>query len=282
MKEENLIEKAIIDKAITFILSHLEEDIGVEDVSSFCNVSKFHLTRLFKEETGEAIYEYILRSKIERSAWRLKVEKDKSVTEIGSDYGYSSSNYATVFKKKLSLSPSSFRRNSEILVKESSFSQGLTLDDLDNGDITIEYLDPFFVLYERKKGNYNNLSSSWCSFIDKYYHLRDENTKYIECTLDDPTITDEDSCMYQLCQTIDRNDPRIKQERLFTTTFDGGKYAVYHFKGWPKSMFLVYQEMVCRWLKKTGNELDSKPIFDIYSLVREDGYMEIDICFPLK
>ena len=39
----------------------------------------------------------------------------------------------------------------------------------------------------------------------------------------------------------------------------------------------------CRWLSRTRNQLDEKrPIFDIYRVVGEDGYMEIDICFPLK
>mgnify|MGYP000030883943 CR=1 FL=1 len=60
-------------------------------------------------------------------------------------------------------------------------------------------------------------------------------------------------------------------------------YAAYHFKGFPQFLFMVYQEIFCRWLSKTGNQLDERrPIFDIYRLVGEDGYMEIDICFPLK
>lgn len=32
----------------------------------------------------------------------------------------------------------------------------------------------------------------------------------------------------------------------------------------------------------TGNELDERPIIDIYRKVEESRYMEIDICFPLK
>lgn len=70
--------------------------------------------------------------------------------------------------------------------------------------------------------------------------------------------------------------------RLLTHTFEGGKYAVYHYKGFPQLLFMVYQEIFCRWLSKTGNQLDERPIIDIYRNVREDGYMEIDICFPLK
>ena len=45
---------------------------------------------------------------------------------------------------------------------------------------------------------------------------------------------------------------------------------------------MVYQEIFCRWLSKTGNELDERPIIDIYRKIEESGYMEIDICFPLK
>ena len=108
------------------------------------------------------------------------------------------------------------------------------------------------VVYERKKGNYHNLPEEWCKFIKKYEYLSSEDTLYIECTIDDPSITDEDRCMYELCQTI------------------------------SPILFMVYQEMFCRWLSKTGNQLDERPILDIYRNVGDDGYMEIDICFPLK
>ena len=276
------IEKTIINKAITYILSNLEEDISVGDVSSFCGISKYHLNRIFKKETGEALYEFIKRNKIERSAWRLKVEKNKSVTEISSDYGYSSSNFSTEFKKSLHISPSLFRKESEERVHLCSLSRGLTLDDMESMEknITIETLPDMFVIYERKKGNYKNMPSQWCSFIEKYSYLKTDDTLYIECTLDDPSITDEDNCLYEICQTVDKTDRRISN--LSTTKFTGGKYAVYHYKGWPEFLYMVYQEVFCRWLKKTGYEIDSRPIIDIYRLVRDDGYMEIDICFPLK
>ena len=276
------IEKTIINKAITYILSNLEEDISVGDVSSFCGISKYHLNRIFRKETGEALYEFIKRNKIERSAWRLKVEKNKSVTEISSDYGYSSSNFSTEFKKSLHISPSLFRKESEERVHLCSLSRGLTLDDMESMEknITIETLPDMFVIYERKKGNYKNMPSQWCSFIEKYSYLKTDDTLYIECTLDDPSITDEDNCLYEICQTVDKTDRRISN--LSTTKFTGGKYAVYHYKGWPEFLYMVYQEVFCRWLKKTGYEIDSRPIIDIYRLVRDDGYMEIDICFPLK
>ena len=125
------IRSAVINRAISYIFEHMDEDITVEDVAHHCAYSKYHLTRMFKEDTDEALYHFIKRVRLERSAWRLKVEKEKSITEIGEEYGYSSSNFATAFKKHLALSPAAFRKSSEQIVEESSFSHGITLDQLD-------------------------------------------------------------------------------------------------------------------------------------------------------
>ena len=284
-RESTTIRSAVINKAINYIFNHIEEDITVDDVARHCAYSKYHLTRMFKEDTDEALYQFIKRLRLERSAWRLKVEKDKSITEIGGEYGYSSSNFATAFKKHLDVSPADFRNNIEQMVKDSSFSHGISLEELEDAEkyITVEHLESFTVIYERKKGNYHNLPKEWCSFIEKYNYLATKDTIYIECTIDDPSITDEDNCMYELCQTISPEHPALKENtNLLSHRFEGGKYAVYHFKGYPQFLFMVYQEIFCRWLSKTKNQLDEKPILDIYRMVRDDGYMEIDICFPLK
>lgn len=283
-REDSTIRSAVINKAINYIFNHIDENITVEDVARHCAYSKYHLTRMFKEDTDEALYQFIKRVRLERSAWRLKVEKEKSITEIGEEYGYSSSNFATAFKKHLDISPVDFRKVSEEMVEKSSFSHGLSLDDLEDAGnlITVEYLDSFWVIYERKKGNYHDLPKEWCKFIEKYEQYATEDTMYIECTIDDPSITDENHCMYELCQSISPDHPAIKEDSdLLVHSFDGGKFAVYHFKGYPQFLFLVYQEVFCRWLSKTGNHLDERPIMDIYRNVGEDGYMEIDICFPI-
>ena len=170
--ENYAIRSAVINKAINYIFDHIDEEITVDDVAHYCSYSRYHLTRMFKEETDEALYQFIKRIRLER----------------------------------------------------------------------------------------------------------------MECTIDDPTITDEDHCMYDLCQTISSEQLVLKKnEHILLQNFQGGKYAAYHFKGFPQFLFMVYQEIFCRWLSRTGNQLDEKrPIFDIYRLVGEDGYMEIDICFPLK
>ena len=94
MGEKNsiTIRRAVINKAISFIFDNIDEEITVDDVAKHCCYSKYHLMRMFKEDTEEALYQFMKRVRLERSAWRLKVERNKKISEIGVDYGYSSSN----------------------------------------------------------------------------------------------------------------------------------------------------------------------------------------------
>lgn len=129
-KNSRTIRRAVINKAISFIFDNIDEEITVDDVAKHCCYSKYHLMRMFKEDTEEALYQFMKRVRLERSAWRLKVERNKKISEIGVDYGYSSSNYATAFKKHLNISPLDFRKKSEQLVEQSSFSHGISIDEL--------------------------------------------------------------------------------------------------------------------------------------------------------
>ena len=90
MKEKNdtTIHSAVINRAISYIFDHVDEDISVYDVAKHCSYSKYHLMRLFRENMDEALYQFIKRVRLERSAWKLKVEKERSVTEIGIEYGF--------------------------------------------------------------------------------------------------------------------------------------------------------------------------------------------------
>ena len=72
-------------------------------------------------ETGKSIYAFIKSAKIDQSAFRLKVEKDKTITDIGYYYGYSPSNYSSVFHKEKNISPVNFRKNIKHIISQIQF-----------------------------------------------------------------------------------------------------------------------------------------------------------------
>lgn len=80
-----MIKNETINHAIDYILQHINEELSVDDVAAYCHFSKYHFSRMFKEETGESVYAFIKRLKLEQSAFRLKVEPNRTVTDIGTD-----------------------------------------------------------------------------------------------------------------------------------------------------------------------------------------------------
>ena len=106
------ITNETINHAIDYILEHINEDLSVDDVAAHCHFSKYHFSRMFKAETGESIYAFMKRLKLEQSAFRLKVEPKRAVTDIGYEFGYSPSNYSWMFRQRYQTNPVNFRRNS--------------------------------------------------------------------------------------------------------------------------------------------------------------------------
>ena len=276
------ITNETINHAIDFILEHINEDLSVDDVAVHCHFSKYHFSRMFKAETGESIYAFMKRLKLEQSAFRLKVEPKRTVTDIGYEFGYSPSNYSWLFRQRYQTNPVNFRRDSYQSIICHPFYHN-TLSQLEsfaecNRKITVKTLPDYYVVYERRIGSYRHLSEQWSAFIEKHQEFVTDKTLFFERTFDDPAITDKDGCLYDICMSVDKNAPFEN-----TCTIEGGKCAVYSYKGLGKHIYAAYQTVFTVWLPQTPYELDYRSGFDIYHKVDgESGYMELDICLPLK
>lgn len=89
----------VIERIVQYLDEHLEEDIGHEAIAAKYRLHPGYLSRLFKQEMGETLSEYLLRIKIERAARLLKEDKYK-IGEIAGMVGYSTSSYFSVMFKK--------------------------------------------------------------------------------------------------------------------------------------------------------------------------------------
>ncbi|NLG04459.1 MAG: AraC family transcriptional regulator [Clostridia bacterium] len=257
-----MITNEIINRAIEYILLHIEEEISIDAVAEYCHFSKFYFSRVFKAETGESIYAFIKRVKMNQSAFRLKVERNRSVTDIGYEYGYSPSNYSSVFKKQHHESPYVFRKNcvERSIIHPFFKNQIPAFEDFEtcHAKTTIEEIDDFFVLYERRIGNYYHLGENWANFMERYKAYLKEDTILLERTFDDPSITDKDSCLYDICMSVSRDCKEAN-----TCIIQGGKFAVYHFTGHVSEIFIAYQTLFNVWLPKMKYEIDERYGFDI-------------------
>jgi len=102
---------ARIHRAQDFIERHLEQPLALEDIARAAHFSPFHFHRIYHAMTGETIYQFILRIRLERAASNLCQRPAEPVTNIVLDLGFSSSaTFARAFKARFGLSASEYRR----------------------------------------------------------------------------------------------------------------------------------------------------------------------------
>lgn len=87
-----------LERAITYIEAHLNENIGLNEVSRETGYSYYHMTRLFSSVLGESVGHYINRRRLYNASEKL-IHSDQKVIDIALDCGYESSEaFSRAFK----------------------------------------------------------------------------------------------------------------------------------------------------------------------------------------
>lgn len=277
-----MITNKLVIRSIDYIMEHLEEKISIKDVADYCHLSKYYFSRVFKAETGESIYAFIKRLRMEQSTFRLKVENGKSITDIGYDYGYSPSNYSPVFKKYNTVSPAEFRKGKYTECVRNPFYKDKvavfqSFEEYDK-KTHIQEMDDFVVMYERYIGNYIKIGQKWHDFLEKYKNYLKEDTLLIERSYADPSVASIEQCIYDICMTVGKDCPFDN-----VTTIQGGKFAVYCFDGSVQDIFAAFQGLFNVWLAGSGYEMDERYGIDIYRTINwQSMHVVMDLCIPIK
>lgn len=99
---------SVIQKVCEYVLTHIEEDLNLQDISERFYVSKKYLSTQFKRETGIRFIEYLTRAKIQRAKVLLQ-EPDAKVYLVAARLGYADTEYfSRVFKNETGCTPSKY------------------------------------------------------------------------------------------------------------------------------------------------------------------------------
>lgn len=108
-------ENSIAVKAKRYINSNYKEDLSVENIAVFCNVSASYLHKIYSAAYGIGPSEALLNRRIYK-ARDLLVNSKLSLSEIATECGFNSQSYfSDCFKRKTGVAPGCFRRNSSYL-----------------------------------------------------------------------------------------------------------------------------------------------------------------------
>lgn len=274
--------KKLVNQSIDYIMQHLDEDLSLDTVSSQFFISKYHFDRIFKEETGESIYAFIKRCKVDQSAVDMKLNPSRAITDIGLDYGYSSSNYSSVFKKHHRISPTMFKQSVPTHSMPVPFAPERVVHfktaEEYAAHIEIQKLNDLFVIYERFIGSYVDIEKNWYQFLDRYKEFLNGDTVLAERFFNDPAITDPSQCICDICMTAEQD---CAPDNVMWIR--GGKWIVYHFNGEIKDIFETLQGIFSVWLPQSGYTMAKRYGLNIYRHIdRENHRVVMDLCIPIS
>ena len=291
-----------VNKVCDYIDKHLAEEMTLGELAGIAGFSEFHFHRIFAAMTGETLFAFIQRLRLERAATRLCAHPSQKITQLAFEYGFTSSAvFCRAFKKRFGCAPSEFR-NSNRSQTESSLYQLLRnsgkahgLADGYNGiknrrfamkpEVKIEKMDKTRIAYIRYVGPYagdeklfEGLFGRLCAWAGP--RGVDMSTTYV-IYHDDPAITDEQKLRLDVCVPIG-GDVEVSGE-VCEGVLEGGTYGVAHFVLGTEEYGAAWAYMYSEWLPQSGYRPADAAAFERYSgSCGEDGRMPVDICVPLE
>jgi len=291
-----------VNRAIDFIESNLDRNITLEELAEVANFPRFHFHRIFSAATGETLFQFIQRVRLERAASLLLQDTDRPITDIALDYGFSSSAvFARSFKNNFGMSASKWRdggyiefskqrkmvsNNSETLRKYGEESPAFLVylerttsvlkwriqskgERPMESNVEVREINDIHVAYIRYVGPYagdENLFEGLFERLIKWAAPRGlftpPDTKILSIYHDDPKITDDEKLRTSVCVTVPENT--IVDGEIGKTVVKGGKYAVGRFELNADQYGEAWGAMYQGWLPESGFQPDDEPPFELY------------------
>lgn len=96
-----------VEQVMDFVESHLTEELSLERLASRFALDRYYLSHLFRQQTGDSLYHYILTKRVARA--RQYLAEGRSVTEVCALTGFNDySNFIRTFKKQTGISPGKY------------------------------------------------------------------------------------------------------------------------------------------------------------------------------
>lgn len=110
---KNTRKSSVITVAMEYIQKHYNEDISLNEISKYVNLSPQHFSKTFKEVTNFNYVEWVNNLRITK-AKEIMNQEDYTIGEVGTMVGFPNANYfSRIFKKYVGISPTEYIKERE-------------------------------------------------------------------------------------------------------------------------------------------------------------------------
>ena len=205
---------ARVNRAIDFILEHLDQPLKLDVVARAAFFSPFHFHRVFQSLVGESLNQFVKRVRLERALMMLSHAPSRSLTEIAFACGFaSSSDFSRSFKQRYGVPPSAFDIETFRAQRREDWAAAITdtkhrhlLDRLEPGanpdgfEVRLRELPPRSVAYIRVMNSYaEGAVPSAIARLVAWAEARGlADGQWLGYMWDDPEIVAAEDCRYDV------------------------------------------------------------------------------------
>ena len=287
-----------ICQAMNFISANLAREPTLEEIAAAANFSPFHFHRIFKAATGEPVFGFLRRLRLEWAANRLLSAPREDVTTVALECGFSSSqNFAKAFRARFGTTPSAFRQSKRGNKASKAGEAGSFFVGQDAGQVKLvspqpernikmkadtQMMPAWHVAYARKLGPYGKATAA-AAFgeLMRWAGPRGLVGKgpMLGMYWDNPEVTAPGQCRTDACLPV---PPGTQVEApIALQEIAGGPYLVCEFNV-PITGFGAAWEEAFRGLVERGLECADRPCYELYHDDCTGRTCRFDICIPLK
>lgn len=285
-----------INQVQDYIESHIGEPLSLEKLSNMVYFSPFYFNKLFRFITGETLYQYIQRIRLEKSIFLLKSDSSKSISDISLDVGFSNqASFAKAFKKTYGINASAVRkidveniipknRTEDLLRNEERFGQFLIPKE-----VRVQTIPAKELIYIRYTGAYKGNTDLFLNLFTKIYKWADEKnlikpiTNWMVIYHDQSDLTEDAKLRLSVCLEVEK--PIETSGEIGAYHLESGKYAVGCFEVDETEYQSAWDYMLFNWLPNSRYKISDRLAFEYYSSNHKAENVNkrvVEICIPIE
>ncbi len=280
MKRDTKHERAqIVNKTLNYMYTYISTDISLDELARLNSISKYHFHRIFKEETGENVFEKITSIRLQKAANLLITDNYSTITQIASFCGYAShTSFIKAFKKRFTYTPSQWRKGAFRKFTKNKFDiDDESIKELKGLEPSIKVCPQRTCAYLRLKGyTQANLIKVWQRLLAFEYQSDLKDSTHIGIYHDSTIMIPYDECNYIAALEVNENfEPKTSISKL---KIHESLCAVFRHTGVygdiERLLIYIYQY----WLPNSGYEVITLPAYAVFT---QNHYLEENDTFIL-
>ncbi len=278
-----------IHRAQDFIEKNLAQKLTLEEIAHAASFSPYHFHRIFSAITGETLYQFILRLRLEKAAGLLCQDVDRPVTDIALDVGFgSSATFARAFLAAFGMSATDFRKNRKMDRKDGKANADADpyLDDRtpspqarranmnripakEPASIEVRDMPAKTLAYLRHVGPYAGQAGLFERLWGQFFQwagprglIGRPGAEMICIFHDNPEITEQDKLRISLGVTVDPGTATSPPVGLLD--LPAGKYVAARYEIDPSDYPAAWTYVMGVWIPQSGYQPDDRPCYECY------------------